>query len=141
NGDYFALTQWFPKAAVYDREGWHPMPYLDQGEFYSEFGNYKVEITVPRKFEVAATGTLINKSSSGNTLSFTYEEQQVHDFAWFASPTFKTDSTTMTSVDGHTIRLYTYYNNDAPASWKKSIEYLKDAITDREAQLGPYPYP
>ncbi len=141
NGDYFALTQWFPKPAVYDREGWHPMPYLDQGEFYSEFGNYKVEITVPRKFEVAATGTLINKSSSGNTVSFTYEAQQVHDFAWFASPTFKTDSTTMTSVDGHTIRLYTYYNNDAPASWKKSIEYLKDAITDREAQLGPYPYP
>jgi|GEM_PF-5321089 len=41
-GNSFQLTQWYPKPAVYDKKGWHPMPYLDQGEFYSEFGNYNV---------------------------------------------------------------------------------------------------
>jgi hypothetical protein len=54
------LTQWYPKPAVYDRLGWHPMPYLDQGEFYSEFGNYDVRITVPADYVVAATGVLQN---------------------------------------------------------------------------------
>lgn len=57
----YQLTQWFPKPAVYDRKGWHEMPYLDQGEFYSEFGNYDVTITLPKDFVVAATGDLQNE--------------------------------------------------------------------------------
>ncbi|MEM9846576.1 MAG: M1 family metallopeptidase [Bacteroidota bacterium] len=58
----YQMTQWYPKPAVYDREGWHPMPYLDQGEFYSEFGNFEVSITLPENYVVGATGTLQTKS-------------------------------------------------------------------------------
>ncbi|MEI9956110.1 MAG: M1 family metallopeptidase [Ferruginibacter sp.] len=57
-GQAYQLTQWYPKPAVYDSKGWHPIPYLDQGEFYSEFGNYEVQITVPKNYVVAATGDL-----------------------------------------------------------------------------------
>ncbi len=58
----YHITQWYPKPAVYDRKGWHPMPYLDQGEFYAEFGNYEVQITLPDNYVVAATGNLQNES-------------------------------------------------------------------------------
>ena len=58
----YQITQWYPKPAVYDRKGWHPMPYLDQGEFYAEFGNYEVQITLPDNYVVAATGNLQNAS-------------------------------------------------------------------------------
>ncbi len=61
NGQAYQVTQWFPKPAVYDSKGWHPMPYLDLGEFYSEFGNYDVRITVPENYVVAATGELQNE--------------------------------------------------------------------------------
>jgi hypothetical protein len=57
----YQITQWYPKPAVYDRTGWHPMPYLDQGEFYSEFANFRVQITVPETYVIAATGALQNK--------------------------------------------------------------------------------
>ena len=57
----YQVTQWYPKPAVYDRTGWHPMPYLDQGEFYSEFGSFDVRITVPKYYAVAATGELQNE--------------------------------------------------------------------------------
>lgn len=60
DGQSYQATQWFPKPAVYDKKGWHPMPYLDQGEFYSEFGNFDVRITVPKNYVVAATGELQN---------------------------------------------------------------------------------
>jgi hypothetical protein len=59
-GNSYQITQWYPKPAVYDAQGWHPMPYLDQGEFYSEFGDYKVQITLPENYVVAAPGTLLN---------------------------------------------------------------------------------
>ena len=60
-GQSYQITQWFPKPAVYDNNGWHPMSYLDQGEFYSEFGNYDVSITVPKNYVLMATGDLQNK--------------------------------------------------------------------------------
>ena len=56
----YQITQWYPKPAVYDRKGWHPIPYLDQGEFYSEYGDFDVRITVPNDFTIAATGELQN---------------------------------------------------------------------------------
>ncbi len=62
-GQSYQITQWYPKAAVYDRKGWHEMPYLDQGEFYSDFGNYEVTITLPENYIVAATGELIKEST------------------------------------------------------------------------------
>lgn len=60
-GQTYQATQWFPKPAVYDSKGWHPMPYLEQGEFYGEFGDWQVNITVPENYIVAASGNLQNK--------------------------------------------------------------------------------
>ena len=62
-GKTYQITQWYPKPAVYDKLGWHPIPYLDQGEFYSEFGNYEVQITLPSNYVVAATGNLFSTST------------------------------------------------------------------------------
>ena len=54
----YQVSQWYPKPAVYDHLGWHPIPYLDQGEFYSEYGSYDVTITLPENYTVGATGDL-----------------------------------------------------------------------------------
>ncbi len=59
-GQSYQITQWFPKPAVYDIDGWHPMPYLDQGEFYSEYGTFDVHLTLPKNYVVGATGDLVD---------------------------------------------------------------------------------
>ena len=57
-GQQYLMTQWYPRPAVYDATGWHPQPYLDQGEFYQEFGSFDVSITLPENYVVGATGVL-----------------------------------------------------------------------------------
>lgn len=54
----YQITQWYPKPAVYDKNGWHHMPYLNQGEFYSEYATFDVSITLPKNYVVGATGDL-----------------------------------------------------------------------------------
>ncbi len=57
----YTIAQWFPRLAVYDNvEGWQNKQFLGNGEFALEFGDYKVDITVPADFVIAATGELQN---------------------------------------------------------------------------------
>jgi len=60
-GWLYEIAQWYPRVAVYDDvRGWNTEQYLGQGEFYLEYGDFNVSITVPRSYVVAATGTLLN---------------------------------------------------------------------------------
>ncbi len=60
-GKIFQIAQWFPHPCKYDDvNGWNNMPYLGQGEFYTDFGSYDVKITAPRGHVVLATGELVN---------------------------------------------------------------------------------
>ena len=61
-GESFQITQWYPKPAVFDQNGWHQMPYLTQGEFYSEYGTFDVSITLPTNYVVCATVDLQTES-------------------------------------------------------------------------------
>jgi hypothetical protein len=61
DGNLYLLAQWYPRLAVYDDvNGWNTMPYLGQGEFYLEYGDFDVELTVPATYFVGATGSLLN---------------------------------------------------------------------------------
>lgn len=60
-GALYELAQWYPRVSVYDDlRGWNTEPYLGQGEFYLEYGNFTVDITVPAGYIVASTGSLLN---------------------------------------------------------------------------------
>ncbi|MBK9283242.1 MAG: M1 family metallopeptidase [Sphingobacteriaceae bacterium] len=73
-GQAYFITQWFPKPAVYDKEGWHAMPYLDQGEFFSEYGSFEVAITLPKNYLLASTGDRVNAIEEDNFLNENVEK-------------------------------------------------------------------
>ena len=61
DGPLYEFGQWYPRVAVYDDvHGWNTMPYIGTGEFYLEYGDYDVRLTVPAGYIVACTGTLQN---------------------------------------------------------------------------------
>ncbi|MDX1913624.1 MAG: M1 family metallopeptidase, partial [Saprospiraceae bacterium] len=128
----YQMTQWYPKPAVYDHKGWHDMPYLDIGEFYSEFGSFDVTLTLPENYVVGATGVLQTPSeiaflhqkeretrrlldslphhvaapfppSSQNLKTIRYTAEKVHDFAWFADKRFLVLKDTARLASGKTV--------------------------------------
>ena len=164
----YQLTQWYPKPAVYDKNGWHEMPYLDQGEFYSEFGNFDVEITVPKNYIVAATGDLQNEdeklwlkvksnsiifktdkkdlekvivpNSSSSLKTLKYLQNNVHDFAWFADKTFLVKEDTLMLSSGKVVNIFAYFLSSNQLLWVNSLSFIKKAIISKSQWLGEYPY-
>lgn len=140
--DDIAVTQWYPKPAVYDKDGWHPMPYLDQGEFYAEYGNYDVSITVPEGFIVAATGNFeeVIKDNIEVVNTYRYKQDMVPDFAWFVSRDYEVRKDSVQLPSGKQVKVFTYSFPESANTWKDAIGYTKDAIRFRSSAIGEYPY-
>ena len=164
-GKSYMITQWFPKPAVYDSKGWHAMPYLDQGEFYSEFGSFDVHITLPSSYVVGATGQLQTKGEldaykqigSANLVSpaaprhytplapatktLDYHADNVHDFAWFADQNFIIQYDTLQLASGRIIDVFSWYRPGGNKQWMNSISFIKDAVLHYSHWVGEYAYP
>lgn len=165
-GQSYQVSQWFPKPAVYDRKGWHPIPYLDQGEFFSEYGSYDVQITIPKNYIVMATGNLQNGEelqwldslskaplppdtiyknsqplSSPETKTLHYTENNIHDFAWFADKTWivRKDTVTVPQND-KTVTAYTAFFPKDEAGWENGTQSLITTVKELSRRVGPYPY-
>ena len=161
----YIICQWYPKPAVYDRKGWHPIPYLDQGEFYSEFGSFDVKISVPPAYVVGATGQLQNteeytrykdigklnnlkpkkptrySTSATGVKTLEYKGENIHDFAWFADKDFIIRYDTAGLASGKVIDVFTYSYEKGNKNWEKSVSYVEDAIRHYSDWIGEYPYP
>ena len=156
----YQITQWYPKPAVYDKAGWHPMPYLDQGEFYSEFGDFDVSITVPENYVIAATGELTTESekvflqsktgfdeekkikiiaSSKIKKTINYVQKNVHDFAWFADKSFRVKRDTL-ALQNKVVEIFSFVLPQNKDVWRNSNAYAKKSILSKSKWLGEYPY-
>jgi Peptidase family M1 domain len=93
--DYHLVGQWFPKIAVYEPAGtrgrttggWNCHQFHANSEFYADYGSFDVSITVPERFIVGATGVRVSTARRRDrTVTHRYRQEDVHDFAWTASP-------------------------------------------------------
>jgi hypothetical protein len=154
NGHY-CITQWYPKPAVYDVNGWNAMPYLNQGEFYSEFGNFDVQITLPKNILVAATGEVQDKRekewwrarkrdintphySSKTTKTLRFKQDNVHDFAWFAHKDYSVNFDTVVLNNKQVVEtwIFAITNSGSP----KGIEFVNQGVKYYSDKVGNYPY-
>lgn len=88
-GNYFFVSQWFPKLGVFEQAGWTAHQFFANSEFYADFGHYDVRMTVPKGWMVGATGVEQSKADNANgTTTHRYVQADVHDFAWTTSPDF-----------------------------------------------------
>ncbi|GAB4143589.1 MAG: hypothetical protein Fur0041_18670 [Bacteroidia bacterium] len=165
----YQITQWYPKPAVYDRNGWNPIPYLDQGEFYSEFGTYDVSITLPKNYVLGATGDIQNNpeeieflnnkvketeaiksfdkkelaypASSNEWKTVTFHQENVHDFAWFCDKRYHVlKGEVELPHSKRKVTTWVMFTNQYADLWVNSIPYMNDAIYYYSLWNGDYQY-
>jgi hypothetical protein len=95
------IGQWFPKMAVLEEDGhWNAHQYHFMGEFFADFGTYDVSITLPLEYLVGATGRLVeNRENADSTRTFVFHAEDVHDFAWAASPDYRVARSMVDGID------------------------------------------
>ena len=160
----YQLTQWYPKVALYDHDGWHTMPYLDFGEYFNDFGNYDVRITVPANGLVAATGDLMNADAvqlrrqrieltqtdtasidslqfdaTASRHTFHYRAENVTDFAWFVNPKFRVTEDSAITPRGR-IPTFAYYTAKRADLWRSGASLLARAVSFGDSLVGAYPH-
>ncbi|GAA4802015.1 M1 family metallopeptidase [Litoribaculum gwangyangense] len=138
-GVALSMTQWYPKLAEYDFEGWHADPYIAR-EFHGVWGDFDVKLTIDKNYVVGGSGYLQNETTNGNKKTLHFIAPNVHDFTWAADPDYIHD--TMQVPNGP--MLHFYYKNTLDAekqeSWKKLQPKTVELMQYYSEHIGKYPY-
>jgi len=147
-----SMSQWFPKLAEYDYEGWHADPYIAR-EFHGVWGDFDVKITLDKNYTVGGTGYLQNpdeighgyetpgtkvKKQKGKTLTWHFKAPMVHDFMWAADPEYIHDIQQV--PDGPTIHFLYKDNPKILENWKNLQPKTVEAMEFFSKNIGKYPY-
>ncbi len=150
-GIALSMTQWYPKLAEYDDQGWHADPYIGR-EFHGVFGNYDVKIKLDNSYTVAGTGVLQNPKEighgyssakvihkKGKKIQWHFKAENVHDFAWAADPNYVHD---IVPFEGGK-ELHFFYKNENKylENWKKLQPLALQLMQYYSNNIGVYPYP
>ncbi|MDT0620447.1 M1 family metallopeptidase [Croceitalea vernalis] len=151
DGVALSMSQWYPKLAEYDFEGWHADPYIAR-EFHGVWGDFDVKLTLDKTYTVGGTGYLQNPNeighgyetpgtkvkTKGKTLTWHFKAPMVHDFMWAADPEYVHDTLQMENGP----MLHFLYKNDEKYkdTWEKVQPLTADAMDFFNKNIGPYPY-
>lgn len=152
-GVELSMSQWYPKLAEFDFEGWHADPYIAR-EFHGVWGNFDVKITIDKEYTIGGSGYLQDKNTIGHgyedagvtvvypkkakTLTWHFIAPNVHDFTWAADKEYTHDIVKgPNDVDLH----FFYKNNEkTTANWKQLEPLMVKVMDYYNHRVGAYPY-
>lgn len=141
--DYYFIAHWFPKMGVLKPDGqWHCHQYHAHTEFFSDFGHYRVILTVPGEYIVGAAGNMVkSEKNANNSVTYQFEESDIHDFAWAASPEFtKVTETIHLTGNPRPTRIHLLLAPGHDSVKERYINALTYAMKFYASRIFPYPY-
>ena len=152
-GIELSMSQWYPKLAEFDFEGWHADPYIAR-EFHGVWGNFDVKITIDKEYTIGGSGYLQDKNEIGHgyedagvkvvypkkakTLTWHFIAPNVHDFTWAADKDYAHDI-----VKGpNDVDLHFFYKNNPKVTenWKQLEPLMVKVMDYYNHKVGAYPY-
>jgi Peptidase family M1 domain len=139
--DFVLGGQWFPKVGVFWHGAWNCHQYHNTTEFFADFGVYDVKLTVPQFEVVGASGVKVAEAkNTDNTKTVTYHGDDIHDFAWTASPRYRVKEDGVFNGQMGPVKMQILMQ---PAHWnqvERHEKILRETLDHFERWYGPYPY-
>ncbi|HET8884958.1 MAG TPA: M1 family metallopeptidase [Salinimicrobium sp.] len=150
-GIALSMSQWYPKMAEYDFEGWHADPYIGR-EFHGVWGDFDVKITIDKDYIIGSTGYLQNPNEIGygyqeegkkvkhknDKLTWHFVAPKVHDFTWAADPDYVHDK--ITAADGTVLHFFYEDEPEIKENWKNLQPITEKMLLYFNEHIGPYPW-
>ncbi|MEB3801179.1 M1 family metallopeptidase [Flavobacterium columnare] len=152
-GIELSMSQWYPKMAEYDIDGWQADPYIGR-EFHGVWGNFNVKITIDQEYVLGGSGYLQNANEVGKgyeengfkviypkkakTLTWHFIAPQVHDFTWAADKEYLHDK--LIRPDGVTLHFLYQNNPEIIQNWKNLQPKTSQLMDIYNKTVGSYPY-
>jgi hypothetical protein len=150
-GIAYSMTQWYPKMAEHDFQGWHPYQYIAR-EFHGVWGDFDVKITLDPKYVVGGSGKLQNADKVGHgyekpgsnvkrpegNLTWHFIAKNVHDFAWAADPDYTHE--TVQVPNGPELHFLYQKGEKTTDNWTRLKDYGVKTFEFMNRTFGKYPY-
>ncbi|MBL7856545.1 MAG: M1 family metallopeptidase [Cyclobacteriaceae bacterium] len=150
-GIAYSMTQWYPKVAEYDFQGWHAYQYVAR-EFHGVWGDFDVKITLDPSYIIGGTGRLQNPEKIGHgyeksgtpvkkqsgELTWHFIAKNVTDFAWAADPDYTHDIVQV--PDGPELHFFYQKGDKTTENWKKLQQAGIRHFEFMNKTFGKYPY-
>ncbi|MBT1701665.1 M1 family metallopeptidase [Chryseosolibacter indicus] len=150
-GIAYSMTQWYPKIAEFDFQGWHAYQYVAR-EFHGVWGDFDVKITIDPTFVIGGTGKLQNPDKVGHgyekpgsavnrqegDLTWHFIAKNVHDFAWAADPDYKHEKIQV--PNGPELHFFYQPGEKTTENWTKLKDYAAKHFDFMNRTFGKYPY-
>lgn len=151
-GVVLSMSQWYPKLAEYDFQGWHADSYIAR-EFQGVWGDFDVKISIDKDYTIGSTGYLQNpqeighgyqkegtkvKKTKGDKHTWHFKAPKVHDFTWAADPEYIHD--TLIAEDGTVLHFLYKENDEIKENWKNLQPKTAELLAYFNEHIGPYPW-
>jgi hypothetical protein len=138
--DFLMGGQWFPKLGVFWHGAWNCHQYHATTEFFADFGTFDVSLTLPRNYTVGASGVPTgDRTNEDGTRTLSFHGEDIHDFAWAASPHFTvTNGTYLSSMGPVAVRVLALASH--PKAGQRYLNVMLASLKQFDTRYGPYPY-
>jgi hypothetical protein len=140
--DFVMGAQWFPKLCKATPAGWHSRQFHAGTEFWADFGDYDVTLTLPKemKGKVGASGVQKEEQEVGGSVRVRFVAEDVHDFAWTASPRYEVFRETFTHPGLPNVEMILLLQPDHRRAKDRYFAATRAALAGYGTRYTPYPY-
>jgi len=142
--DTLLAAQWFPKLCAAEESGWDAHQFHAATEFFADFGDYDVTLTIPGELRgrVGATGVLQEETAvGGDQVRVRFLAEDVHDFAFTASPRYVVVRDTFTYTGLPSVDIVLLLQPDHRRVKERYLRAVKAGLAHYGKWFVPYPYP